>query len=1830
MLRFTLLKRPALRFISPVLIALGLLSLVLSVQAANTIVWTPASTGLPTSGLNRDVAFGDINNDGKPDMVVAGGNGVAVYMGDGAGHWNGTGFSTGLPTSGQYWHVILADFNRDGKLDIAASQNSPGPIGAWVGDGTGNWTAWTGLPTGTYEGIASADVNNDGRPDLIVAGGASVYQGIRVFLSMGASFSETTPITTTGQYYDVAADYVDGDGSVDVAAAAQNGGLKFWRGNDGNSWTYASADLTTTNTFRGVTFGDVDLDGKPELIASRFGFPSSSGGGLFIYKYDQVANRWSLAPNQIPLTNSYYKLELGDLNNDGWPDLIAGGGSTTGSPGLFTYLGSATGFISVTPPITSGALDRMDVGDFDRNGLLDIGAADNANAGVFAWSDQGVRDPTGSWHPIASPQITGTANALGYGDFNRDGNLDVIMSRDVNAGLVLYLGDGGNSWTPCNITVQSLTANWQDLAVGPFYRNSVALGVMAASGSGGGIQYYQQSSPDCTYWFPGTVAASGSFRGLSVGDIDRDSYLDVVAAPSDLINAGLRLWAGGANGWTAYPNPTSTGNYTDTALGDFNNDGFLDIAAASDVDGIRVIKSNASIRSWTVYTVTNSGAYQAIAVGDLNNDGKLDIVAGANGSTNTGVDVWLGDGAFNFTPWPSPDTTGQYFDLSLADVNHDGKLDILAGGENIGPKVWLGDGAGGWTLSTTALPTTGTYFRSQFGQIDHDGNVDILATTPGNGLQMWTAAEATPPTINNFQPSGWITATQSPTINADVIDTGSGISTTSGLYRYSTNGGATWSALTPAAISGSNGSTSTQSITALNVPFLQESGTQNKIEFRASDMVGNLGLAQATIKIDTVPPTAPSFILSPDHTPNVWSNDNTISVEWGGATDATSGVYAYSVIFDQNPTTVPPPTTTLYFVPPVTSPALPDGATWYAHVRTRDVAGNWSATAAHLGPFKIDTVPPTNPTSVSSTDHTLGVWSGDPTISMIWSGATDSASGVSGYSYVFDTSASTLPDTAVETGGNTGTSALLPTGNNKYFHIRTVDAAGNWSPTPAHVGTYWIDVTPPSSFASSPASVGSTSFTVSWSGSDGQSGLANYDVQYRDATTNGGWITWKSFTTSTSATFFAAGGHIYQFRSRARDNVGNLEAYPVTYDSQTQVATIDMYMRVPGVEVNQEVQDLNNSVVLIANKRTFVRCYAQSVSGSYGSVPGRLDVYRGATYMGTLAPSNGGAAITVKSSPDRNQLNDAYYFDVPTGWLGAGSVTFRCEVNTPLKYADSNYGNDATSITVSFSPAPPMNLLIVDVPYRWNGVTQHVRNIDRTLLESYIRRAYPINSLTVKWAYLDPPYGSLPSADTVDNDLFWDKFWNPNKFFNDGYARYYGMAIDNGGFMRGKAADIPSTVAAGPAGTPGVNANPGGASGWDFDQSYGDWYGAHELGHTYGRYHAMFCGAAGGAAYPYPNGDISPSQVQFNSSTLYGFDTSNPTVIPPSWKDIMTYCSNEWLSDFSYEGIYNRMVAEKGTLRPQSTTASEHLVVTGKILSPTDVITLSTFFRVPNSLDSVDHVSGDYHIRFLDSGGAELSDYPFAPKFSPEEDDPVGLINEAPPWMTGTHSIVISHGATPLITRTVSANTPTVTVISPNGGETLNGSSFNVTWTGSDLDGDPLTYLLEYSTDNGATWDLLGTNIIQTQATIDLTQLPGTTQGLFRVWASDGVNTSFDASNAVFSVPSKLPQITSIAPISGTTYVVSQTVTLQGGAFDPEDNVLGDAQLQWTSSLQGALGNGSMLQLTDLMVGTHVITLTATDSDNNVATATTVITVTEENPAPGNYDLFLPLVVKSS
>ena len=113
-------------------------------------------------------------------------------------------------------------------------------------------------------------------------------------------------------------------------------------------------------------------------------------------------------------------------------------------------------------------------------------------------------------------------------------------------------------------------------------------------------------------------------------------------------------------------------------------------------------------------------------------------------------------------------------------------------------------------------------------------------------------------------PGNWANFTKTanilqPTVTIQVSDTASGlkVDTGSAMYQYSTDGGTNWSAWTNATVTGSNGTTTPQTITASNVPFNQASNTQNKIRFKISDVVGNTGFSADYI-VDTVGPVVQS------------------------------------------------------------------------------------------------------------------------------------------------------------------------------------------------------------------------------------------------------------------------------------------------------------------------------------------------------------------------------------------------------------------------------------------------------------------------------------------------------------------------------------------------------------------------------------------------------------------------------------------------------------------------------------------------------------------------------------------------------------------------------------------------------------------------------------------------------------------------------------------------------------------------------------------------------------------------------------------------------------
>ncbi len=630
-------------------------------------------------------------------------------------------------------------------------------------------------------------------------------------------------------------------------------------------------------------------------------------------------------------------------------------------------------------------------------------------------------------------------------------------------------------------------------------------------------------------------------------------------------------------------------------------------------------------------------------------------------------------------------------------------------------------------------------------------------------------------------------------------------------------------------------------------------------------------------------------------------------------------------------------------------------------------------------------------------------------------------------------------------------------------------------------------------------------------------------------------------------------------------------------------------MQVDAIEVTQAIQDLNNSVDLVAGKRTYVRVHVSSpvnIADVYATLSGK----RGTTSLvPILSPGNPGADITVLASPDRGQINDSFWFELPSSWTAAGDLTLTARLDPNGAKFDPDPSDNTRIVTVNFQSTPPLRLRLINVQYTSGGNTYLAGNSHLNALESWLRRAYPISSLQVTRQTFVYPSGGLPNVDTLHGWLALGKLFRIIFSGEDPRVVYYGIVDDGGGFMRGKALDIPSTIAAGPTGT--------GTWGWDTDGSYGDWYGGHEIAHTRNRFHAEFCGAGGGAAYPYTSGRISPSLS--GNTAAYGFDITTRAIYGPTWKDVMTYCDNQWVSDFTYEGIRSYLVGVgRQTDTLQSVTAEDFLLVMGMADLENNTAYLQSVVQISQEATVPLPEPGDWTIALLDAGDVDLATYPFEPDELTDAEDSFGrpaVIAEAVPWSPGVVRVEIRFGGEVIASQAASANPPAVTILTPTDGSVLPDGPFNVTWDGTDPDGDDLTYNLFYSNDGGANWQVLATGLQEEEIELDTDQLPGGS-GQVRVVVSDGF-LSGQADSGVFDVPLHSPSVQILLPEPDQTFFPTQQVVLEGSAYDLEDGIPEDAAYEWSSSVDGILGVGALLNTSELTTGVHTITLTVTDSD---------------------------------
>ena len=281
-------------------------------------------------------------------------------------------------------------------------------------------------------------------------------------------------------------------------------------------------------------------------------------------------------------------------------------------------------------------------------------------------------------------------------------------------------------------------------------------------------------------------------------------------------------------------------------------------------------------------------------------------------------------------------------------------------------------------------------------------------------------------------------------------------------------------------------------------------------------------------------PSAPS-LSSPSNGSS--TSDTTPDFDWSSVSEATS----YRIQVDNNSNFSSPEIDTTVLSSNYTpgSALSPDIYYWRVQASNSCGTGPWSSVVWELT-IETDCPQPPAP-SLTSPSNSSNTNNDTPTFD--WDAATDSDEYQIQVDNNSDFSSSEIDETTTST-DYTPASGLSD--GTYYWHVRGhntsggCDVYGNWSSTWSII----VDTTPPTSTVDSlPATESSTSFGVSWSGSDAPSGIFCYDVQYRDGL-GGTWTDWQSCTISNSATFTGEDGHTYYFQSRARDNAGNIEDYP--------------------------------------------------------------------------------------------------------------------------------------------------------------------------------------------------------------------------------------------------------------------------------------------------------------------------------------------------------------------------------------------------------------------------------------------------------------------------------------------------------------------------------------------------------------------------------------------------------------------------------------------------------------------------------------------------------------
>ena len=323
--------------------------------------------------------------------------------------------------------VAAADFNGDGKLDLAVINNASANVAVLLGNGDGTFQAAVTYPLNAGgslpSALAIADFNGDGKPDLVIVNSSSGMSApsISILLNNGdGTFGVATNVATPASGQSIAVGDLNADGFPDLwIGASPQSFVMLGKGNGTfrAAQSYATSPSGTGGAL-GVAIGDVNNDGKPDLLATNFsqstvGILLNTGGGQF-------ANATA-----VPVQPGPSAIALADLTQTGNLDMVVANFSFNTATVRY---GAGDGTFQDELTISSGpAPVSVALADFSGNGFLGAAFADSSGSGITIVNGAMNQTFSETYQFSSGVNRSSKPSGLAVADFNGDGKPDLAV-----------------------------------------------------------------------------------------------------------------------------------------------------------------------------------------------------------------------------------------------------------------------------------------------------------------------------------------------------------------------------------------------------------------------------------------------------------------------------------------------------------------------------------------------------------------------------------------------------------------------------------------------------------------------------------------------------------------------------------------------------------------------------------------------------------------------------------------------------------------------------------------------------------------------------------------------------------------------------------------------------------------------------------------------------------------------------------------------------------------------------------------------------------------------------------------------------------------------------------------------------------------------------------------------------------------------------------------------------------------------------------------------------------------------------------------------------------